>query len=357
MNEQDIKVTLTAAPRQKPAKGAELGFGQIFTDHIFLMDYTEGAGWHDPRIVPNKKLAIDPAAMVFHYGQAAFEGLKAYAAKGGGTLLFRPKMNFARMNNSDARLCIPKLDEAFALSALKELLKIERGWVPDEPGTSLYIRPFVIATDPFIGVRPSYTYLFIILLSPVGAYYPEGLAPVKIFVETEYVRAVRGGLGFTKAAANYAASLKSQQKAKELGYTQVLWLDAIERKYIEEVGTMNVFFKIGGKVVTPALNGSILPGITRDSAISLIKNFGYEVEERPLALEELKDAYAAGQLEEAFGTGTAAVVSPIGELIIDGAHLALSGGEIGPLSHKLYDTITQIQYGEAEDSFNWVERV
>jgi len=357
MNVNEIKIIMSANPKQKPPKGSELGFGQIFTDHMFLMDYSEGAGWRNPRVVPYESLSIDPAAMVFHYGQAAFEGLKAYRDKSGNILLFRPKMNFARLNVSDSRLCIPEFDEAFALGALKELLKIEKDWIPTTEGTSLYIRPFVIATDPFIGVRPSNTYLFIIILSPVGAYYPEGLAPVKIYVETEYVRAVRGGLGFTKAAANYAASLKSQKRAKDLGYTQVLWLDAIERKYIEEVGTMNVFFRIAGKVVTPALGGSILPGITRDSAIRLIKEFGYEIEERPLALAEITEAYARGDLEEAFGTGTAAVISPIGELIVEGKSLKLSGGKIGALSQRLYDTLTQIQYGVSDDPFGWVERV
>lgn len=357
MDANDIKIVKTAEPRQKPQKGSELGFGRIFTDHMFLMDYTAGAGWRDPRIVPRTNLSLDPAAMVFHYGQADFEGMKAYMGKDGEVRLFRPMMNFRRMNVSNRRLCIPELDEDFVLTALKELLKVERAWVPTDVGTSLYIRPFVIATDPFIGVRPSDTYLFIILLSPVGAYYPEGLAPVKIFVETEYVRAVRGGLGYTKAAANYAASLKSQEKAKKLGYTQVLWLDALERKYIEEVGTMNVFFKINGKIITPSINGSILPGITRDSALRLVGHFGYETEERPVSIDEIKSAYGDGLLDEAFGTGTAAVVCPIGELIIGDETLTLSGGVIGELSQKLYDTITGIQYGEKEDIFNWIEFV
>ena len=355
MDKNDIKIIKAPALKKKPAKGDDLGFGRLFTDHMFIMDYADG--WRDPRIVPYENLSLDPASMVFHYGQAAFEGLKAYKSKSGELLLFRPLMNFTRMNSSSDRLCMPKLDINFALDALKEFIKFERDWIPSESGTSLYIRPFMIATDPFIGVRPSDSYLFIILLSPVGAYYPEGLAPVKISVETEYVRAVRGGLGFTKAAANYAASLKSQSLAKELGYTQVLWLDAIERKYIEEVGTMNIFFKIDGKVVTPSLSGSVLPGVTRDSAIRLIKKFGYAVEERQLAIGEIKEAYNKGLLEEAFGTGTAAVVSPVGVLAIDGETLNLSGGKIGPLSQKLYDTLTGIQYGEIEDEFNWVERV
>jgi branched-chain amino acid aminotransferase len=336
MNIKDIAITKAANPKQKPAKGSELGFGQIFTDHMLMADYG-GGSWKNPRIVPYDRIALDPAAMVFHYGQAAFEGMKAYAGAGGSIRLFRPRMNFRRMNSSCARLCMPDIDEAFTLLALKELLRLERDWIPSEPGTSLYIRPFIIGTDPFIGVRPSDTYIFMIILSPVGAYYPEGLAPVKIFVETEYVRAVRGGLGFTKAAANYAASLKSQSDAKDLGYTQVLWLDAIERRYIEEVGTMNVFFKVGGKIVTPSLSGSILPGVTRDSTIRLIKEFGYELEERPVGIDEIESAYDAGKLEEAFGCGTAAVVSPIGELCWGKQAAKISGGKIGELTQRLYD--------------------
>ena len=357
MDKNDIKITKTDSPKTRPAPGTELGFGRIFSDHMFLMDYTEGKGWHDPRIVPYQNLSLDPSSMVFHYGQAAFEGLKAYRGKGGETLLFRPRMNFTRQNSSNARLCMPELDVDFALEALKVLLKVEQGWIPSDAGTSLYIRPFVIATDPFIGVRPSDTYLFIMLLSPVGAYYPEGLAPVKINVETEYVRAVRGGLGFTKAAANYAASLKSQSKAKELGYTQVLWLDAIERKYIEEVGTMNVFFKIAGNIVTPSLTGSVLPGVTRDSTVRLLKHFGYNVEERPISIDEVISAHRSGSLDEAFGTGTAAVISPIGVLAVENEVMEISGGKIGELSQKLYDSITGIQLGEQEDIFGWVERV
>ena len=360
MDIKDIKVTLTQAPRPKPAKGEALGFGRLFADHMFLMDYRggdHGADWYDPRIVPYSNLELEPSAMVFHYGQAAFEGMKAYTAKNGDILLFRPRMNFERQNRSNNRLCMPELDVEFALKALKELLKIDKDWIPSEPGTSMYIRPFVIATDPFIGVRPSETYKFINILSPVGAYYPEGLAPIKINVETEYVRAVRGGLGFTKAAANYAASIKSQSKAKDLGYTQVLWLDAIERKYIEEVGTMNVFFKIAGKLVTPALTGSVLPGVTRNSVISLLNHFGYDVEERPVSIEEIKAASRDGLLEEAFGTGTAAVISPIGVLAVDNEILELSDGKIGELSQKLYDALTGIQYGDSEDVFNWIERV
>jgi branched-chain amino acid aminotransferase len=324
---------------------------------MFMMDFAESNGWYSPRIVPYQNLSLDPAAMVFHYGQAAFEGLKAYKGAKGDTTLFRPQANFERLNASDERLCMPQLDVEFCLSALKKLIEIEKEWIPSDPGTSLYIRPFTFATDPFIGVRPSENYIFMIILSPVGAYYPEGLAPVKIYVEPDFVRAVRGGLGFTKAAANYAASLKSQQVAKERGYTQVLWLDGIERKYIEEVGTMNVFFKISGKIYTPSLGGSILPGITRDSVIQLLKHMGYEVVERQISMSEVADAYKSGTLEEAFGTGTAAVISPIGELVYGDEVMRLSDGKIGYLSQKLYDTLTSIQTGEGEDPFGWVVRV
>jgi branched-chain amino acid aminotransferase len=321
---------------------------------MFLMDYEDGKGWIEPRIVPYQSIALDPAAMVLHYGQAVFEGMKAYKGKDGGIKLFRPLKNFQRMNASNERLCIPALDEAFVLDALKELLALESGWIPTAEGTSLYIRPFVIATDPYLGVRPSHRYLFLIILSPVGNYYREGLNPVKIYIESDYVRAVRGGLGFTKAAANYAASLKSQEKAKQLGYAQVLWLDGVQRKYVEEVGTMNVFFKIGGNVVTPELQGSILPGVTRDSVLQLLRHKGVAVEERPISIDEVLEAYAAGTLEEAFGTGTAAVISPIGELILNESRMALSDGKIGALSQQLYDTITGIQNGTVEDEFGWM---
>ena len=353
-----IAVAKTAAPKQKPADEGKLGFGNIFTDHMFAMDYSGAKGWHDPRIVPYGDICMSPAAMVLHYGQATFEGLKAYKAKNGGIQLFRPRKNFERMNWSNERLCMPTLDIDFALEALKKLIRLEADWIPTAPGTSLYIRPLVFATDPYIGVRASDTYLFMIILSPVGAYYPEGLNPVKIFVENEYVRAVRGGIGFAKAAANYAASLKAQYKAKDLGYTQVLWLDGVERKYIEEVGTMNIFFKIAGKIVTPALNGSILPGITRDSTIALLGESGLEVEERLISIDEVYAAYKSGALEEAFGTGTAAVVSPIGELIYGDSRMELSDGQIGPVSKALYDRITQIQYGDAsDDPYSWIEKV
>ncbi|MCL2165120.1 MAG: branched-chain amino acid aminotransferase [Oscillospiraceae bacterium] len=354
MDTNSIRVTRTANPKPKPLDENELGFGRVFTDHMFIMDYLPEKGWYDPRIIPYQDLSIDPAAMVFHYGQAVFEGLKAYSAEDGRALLFRPDRNMSRVNLSNDRLCIPQIDESFMVEAIKRLVDVDRDWIPKTKCTSLYIRPFIIAIDPFVGVRPSERFWFIIILSPVGCYYPEGLNPVRIYVETEYVRAARGGYGFTKTAGNYSASLKAQQNAKELGYTQVLWLDAVERKYVEEVGTMNVFFKIGGKVITPPLSGTILGGITRESAIELIKSWGVELEERPITIDEVIEAGKSGTLEEAFGTGTAAVISPIGELKRDNYTLTINDNKIGDLSLKLYDELTGIQYGEIADTRGWV---
>ena len=351
----ELKIELTKNPKKKPDTDI-LGFGKYFSDHMFIMDYSEDKGWHDARIIPYGSISYEPAIMVFHYGQAIFEGLKAYK-KDSEVVLFRPDENFKRLNNSCDALCIPRIDESFAVEALKKLIDIDRDWVPDAPGTSLYIRPFIIATEPHIGVHPSNKYHFIIITGPVGAYYKEGLNPVKIFVESHYVRAVKGGLGEAKASANYAASLKAQQMAAKNGYTQVLWLDGIERKYVEEVGTMNVFFVIGDEVVTPALNGSILPGITRKSCLELLRSWGLNVSERRISIQEIYDAAENGQLKEAFGTGTAAVISPIGELCWNDKKLTLSGGKIGELSQKLYDNITGIQYGILPDQFNWIVKV
>ena len=346
---QDLKV--------KPKKGEKLGFGDIFTDHMFLMNYTKGKGWHDARIVPYAPLVLDPAAMVFHYAQEMFEGMKAYIAVDGSVRLFRPDMNIKRMNNTNKRLCIPEIDPSDAFEAISALVNFEKDWIPTDEGTSLYIRPFIIATDAHLGVRPSNTYLFCVILSPVGAYYPEGINPVKIYVEDEYVRAVKGGLGFAKAGGNYAASLKAQEKAHELGYTQVLWLDGYTRKYIDEVGTMNVFFVIDNEVITPSLEGSILPGVTRDSTIALLKHWGYKVTERKLSIDEVCAAADNGTLNEAFGTGTAAVISPIGELNYEGKIMSINGGKIGDISHKIYDTVTGIQYGKVEDPFGWSVKI
>lgn len=354
--ECQLTMALTEQKKEKPASD-KLGFGVHFTDHMFVMDYTEGKGWHDPQIVPYSPLTIDPAAMVFHYGQAVFEGLKAYRNKAGEVRLFRPDQNFKRLNRSLARLDMPAVDEAFMIEALKKLVSVEKEWIPTEEGTSLYIRPFVIATEPCFGVRASHSYKLLILLSPVGAYYAAGMKPVKIYVENSYVRAVRGGTGNAKVAGNYAGSLKAQTEAHEKGYEQVLWLDAIETKYIEEVGSMNVFFKVNGEVWTPVLNGSILEGITRDSTIQLLKSWGIPVVEKRIAMEDLFQAYNDGVLEEAFGTGTAAVISPVGEMSWNGHKMVINQSQTGELTQKLYDTMTGIQNGIVEDKLGWSVKV
>ncbi|UDK96074.1 branched-chain amino acid aminotransferase [Lysinibacillus sphaericus] len=348
----EIKKELTAQPKEKPAVD-QLGFGQFFTDHMFIVDYTEGMGWHDPRIIPYQPLSIDPSAMVFHYGQAVFEGLKAYATVDNGVLLFRPDRNFNRLNHSNERIVIPAIDEELALEALKQLVTLDREWVPTAPGTSLYIRPFIIATEPHLGVHPSNSYQFIIIMSPSGSYYKEGINPVKIMVEQHFVRAVVGGTGEAKTAGNYASALKGQEIAHKEGYSQTLWLDGKEHRYIEEVGSMNIFFKINGTVITPALNGSILPGITRDSMLHVLKAKNIPVEERRISIDEVVEAYHNGTLEEAFGTGTAAVISPVGELKWRDEKILINNGEIGEISQMLYDTLTGIQNGTLEDSFGW----
>ena len=353
----DIRIERTTNPQAKPAPGQKLGFGKIFTDHMFMMNYTDGKGWHDARIVPFQNISLSPAAMVYHYGQEMFEGLKAYTNPDGQVYLFRPEMNAKRTNNTNDRLVIPQIPVEDFVQAVSAVVDVDRDWIPTEPGTSLYIRPFIIATDEFLGVAPSKTYLFMIILSPSGAYYESGLAPVGIWIEDEYVRAVRGGIGFAKTGGNYAASLIAQQKAHDAGFSQVLWLDGVERKYIEEVGAMNIFFKIAGKVITPSLNGSILPGITRDSTIQLCKAWGYEVEERKISAEELLQAQANGTLEEVFGTGTAAVISPVGKLRYQDDVMTINGGQIGPLSQRLYDTITGIQTGRLPDENGWRVKV
>jgi branched-chain amino acid aminotransferase len=353
-----MEIKIVRAETLKPKPPAEsLGFGRYFTDHMFEMEYTEGQGWHDPAIRPYGPLAMDPASMVLHYGQAVFEGLKCYRGTEGQLLLFRPEMNFKRLNVSNDRLCIPPLDEDFALRALMTLLTVERDWVPSAEGTSLYIRPFVLATEVGVGVHPSREYKFIIILSPVGPYYPEGINPVRIYVEDEYVRAVKGGIGFTKATANYAASLKGQEKAITMGYTQVLWLDGVQRKFIEEVGTMNVFFLIDGELITPKLEGSILPGVTRDSVLQLARHWGIPVAERAFSIVELYETHGAGHLQEAFGSGTAAVISPIGEFNWEGRIITVTEGRTGPLARRLYDALTGIQHKRLEDPFNWVKEV
>ncbi len=351
-----IKIETTKYPKSKPDQ-KNLGFGKYFTDHMFIMDYAEGNGWHEPRIIPYQPLALDPATSVLHYGQAIFEGMKAYPSTDGRMLLFRPRRNMERINRSDDRMCMPTIDVDFGVEAIKTLVKLDKDWIPTVDGTSLYIRPFVISTDPFLGVRASNTYKFIIILSPVGAYYPQGIAPVNIYVEPEYVRAVRGGTGFAKAAGNYAGGMKAQTIAAKKGYVQVLWLDGIERKYIEEVGAMNVFFKIKGEVITPDLSGSILPGVTRESVIFLLKHWGMKVSERKISIHELFEAYQKGELEEAFGTGTAAVISPIGELNWNEHGMVINNNKTGEVAHKLYDTLTGIQYGRLKDEFGWTVEI
>lgn len=353
INMSSIKIQRSTAVGQKPVDESSLGFGTIFTDHMLIIDYDKGQGWHDARIVPYGPISMNPAAACLHYGQEIFEGLKAYRGDKGQVYLFRPEENFKRLNASCERMCMPQMDEALLLESLKELVALEQDWIPTAKDSSLYIRPFVIATEPKLGVKPSDSYLYIVLLSPSGPYYPTGLNPVKIYVETDYVRSVRGGTGMAKTGGNYAASLKAQDIAHEQGYAQVLWLDGVQRKYVEEVGAMNMFFQIDGQVITPELGGSILSGITRKSVIELLKSWGVAVIERQLAIDEIAGAYQAGKLEEAFGTGTAAVISPVGELKYGDLVMKIGDGKIGPTSQRLYDTLTGIQWGRCDDPFGW----
>lgn len=354
-----MKITIEKALdlKQKPTDESTLGFGQLFTDHMFNMDYSPEKGWHNPRIEPYKAFEMDPASMVLHYGQGVFEGMKAYKTKFGDINLFRPRENFKRLNSSNERLCIPELDEAFVLAALKQLLEIEKDWIPKTPGTSLYIRPTVIATDPFLGVRASSTYRFFIILSPVGAYYAEGFNPIKIWVSEEYVRAIRGGVGNAKTLGNYAASLYAANVAQQQGYSQVLWLDGVERKYIEEVGAMNIFFIIEDELITPELSGSILPGITRDSVLAMADHWGMKVTERKITILEVMDKRESGTLTEIFGSGTAAVISPVSELKYGKNVMTIGEGKVGPVASKLFESLQDIQYGNAADPFGWVERI
>ncbi len=351
-----ITIEKTTAPKAKP-DWKNLGFGHIFTDHMFIMDYDEGMGWHDARIVPYQPLVLDPSALVFHYAQECFEGLKAYRCADGSVQLFRPDKNAERMQSTHERLCIPEIPVADFVDAVKALVSVDKDWVPAEPDTSLYIRPFTIATEPILGVKASAKYQFIVICSPSGAYYEEGLNPVKIYVEDEYVRATPGGTGYIKCGGNYAASIAAGEKAHKLGYSQVLWLDGVERKYVEEVGAMNIMFKMGGEIYTAATVGTVLPGITRMSCIELLKNWGYKVNEGKLAIDTVMDAGRNGNLEEVFGTGTAAVISPVGSLMYENEVVEINNFEIGDLTQKLYDTLTGIQYGKVEDTFGWTVKV
>ena len=350
----EIKVTKNTNPAVKPADESKLGFGKVFTDHMFVMLWDKGIGWHDAEIVPFGDLSISPASSVLHYGAEIFEGLKAYRRADGGVQLFRPRENFLRMNRSAVRMGLPELDVDFAIEALKKLIEIDADWVPYSEGTSLYIRPFMIGDDAKLGVHGSSHVRFLIILSPSGSYYPGGLTPVKIMIEDEDVRAVRGGTGEAKCGGNYGASVRAGDRAEEKGYSQVLWLDGVERKYIEEVGAMNVMFKISGQIVTPMLNGSILPGITRKSILELLRAEGKEPVERRISAEELIEAAQNGTLEEAWGCGTAAVVSPVGVLSYKGVDYEIGGGKIGETSQELYDKLTGIQWGRAEDKFGWI---
>ena len=350
----DIKIQKTTTPKAKPDEN-RLGFGNYYTDHMFVMDYTEGQGWHSPRIEPYHALSLDPAAMVFHYAQESFEGLKAYRTKEGKVQLFRPEKNGERLQSTHERLCIPTIPVEDFVQAVKTLVAVDRDWVPSAEGTSLYLRPFTIATEAHLGVKPSDSYQFLVIASPSGAYYEEGLNPVKIYVEDEYVRAAPGGTGFIKCGGNYAASLAGQMKAHEMGYSQVLWLDGIERKYVEEVGSMNCFFKIDGVIRTAPCVGTVLPGITRMSCIELLRDWGYTVDcETRLSIEEVMQAARTGHLEEVFGTGTAAVVSPVGQLYYEGETAVIGGGKIGEVTQRLYDTLTGIQWGTLADEKGWV---
>ncbi|MBK6089718.1 branched-chain amino acid aminotransferase [Ruminococcus difficilis] len=353
----DIKVTLNPNPKAKPTDTSALGFGQIFTDHMFRWTWNSEEGWHNPRIVPFENLSIHPASTVLHYGSEIFEGLKAYRRADGKVQMFRPIENIRRMNNSAERLCLPQMPEEDLMQALVEFVRLEQDWTPSDKGTSLYLRPFMFGNDESLGVHAVHNAEFIIIASPVGSYYKEGLNPVKIMIEDQDVRAVRGGTGYAKCGGNYAASNRAGERAEQQGYSQVLWLDGVERKYIEEVGAMNVMFKINGEIVTPKLTGSILPGITRKSCIEFLKSEGIEVSERLLSVEELAQAMTDGTLEEAWGCGTAAVISPIGELCYKDHKYIINNNEIGELSQHLYDSITGIQWGEVEDKFGWIVEV
>jgi len=353
---KNLTITKTSNPKVKPDPST-LGFGEVFTDHMFIMDYTEGTGWHDPRIVPYGPLMIDPAAAVLHYAQEMFEGLKAYTAEDGGVNLFRPDMNAKRTNVTNDRVCLPQIDEEVYVDAIKALIDVDKEWVPDYPGTSLYIRPYEFATEPFLGLRPSKTYYFMIILSPVGAYYKSGIQPTKIYVEDKYARSAEGLTGFAKIGGNYAMALKAQVEAQAKGYTQVLYLDARERRYVEEVGTSNAFFMIDGEAFTAPLAGTILPGITRDSVIRILKDRGITVREERFTIDEVFAAADDGRLGEVFATGTAAVISPMGEMIWKDRKIVINNNEIGPLAQSLYDTITGIQYGRLPDTYGWTIKV
>jgi branched-chain amino acid aminotransferase len=355
----EIRITKITPEKRKPipTDESQLGFGKKFTDHFFNMKYHEDRGWYDPVVEPYRDISLDPTALCLHYGQLIFEGLKAYHGKGGEIYLFRPLENLKRMNASAERLCMPTVDPDLFLEAIKKLVILDKQWLPKGQGTSLYIRPTMIATEAALGVHEANAYLFFIVIGPVGAYYTEGFSPTKIYVSEDYVRSVKGGIGYCKAAGNYAASLYASKIAMKKGYTQVLWLDAVERKYVEEVGTSNIFFRIGDELITSPLTGSILPGVTRDSVIQMARSWGMQVSERPLSMDEILAALTKGTLREAFASGTAAIVSPVGQMFYKGTDHIINEGKIGSLTERLYNEILQIQYGEKEDPFGWRIRI
>ena len=352
----DIRFEKREHLKEKPDQ-KNLGFGKYMTDYMFVMDWDREKEWHDARIVPHEPMLLDPACVALHYAQETFEGMKAYRTKEGKIQLFRPEMNAKRMIKSNERLCMPPVPVDMFVEAVEELVKVEKDWVPSEPETSLYIRPFMFATESSLGVHMASAYKFVVICTPVGAYYAEGVNPVRILVEDELVRAVKGGTGFTKCGGNYAASILGQVKAEKQGCTQVLWLDGVERKYVEEVGTMNIMFKIAGEIYTAPIEGTVLPGVTRDSIIHILKDWGYKVNETRLSVDDLMKAGHDGTLEEAFGTGTAAVISPVGEFVYKDDKVTVNDFKTGELTQKLYDYLTGIQWGSVEDKYHWLVEV
>ena len=352
----EIKFIERAQLKEKPDQ-KNLGFGAYMTDYMFVMDWDREQGWHDARIEPHEPISLMPACVTLHYAQETFEGMKAYRTKEGKIQLFRPEMNARRMIQSNERLCMPAFPEEMFIEAVRELVRVEADWVPSEPETSLYIRPFMFATEASLGVHMANAYKFIVICCPVGAYYKEGVNPVRILVEDEYVRAVKGGTGFTKCGGNYAASIAGQVKAEKMGCSQVLWLDGVNRKYVEEVGTMNIMFKIDNEIYTAPIEGTVLPGVTRDSIIHILRDWGYKVNETHLSIDDLMKAGHEGRLEEAFGTGTAAVISPVGEFIYRDDKVEVNGFKTGELTQKLYNYLTGIQWGTEEDKYGWIVEV
>ncbi|MCM2359599.1 MAG: branched-chain amino acid aminotransferase [Geobacteraceae bacterium] len=355
----EIRILPLPDEKRKPrfTDESKLSFGRLFTDRMLLVEWKVDQGWVDARIEPYGPFVLDPACLVFHYAQEIFEGLKAYKWEDGTIALFRPEMNARRFNYSASRICMPEIPEELFLKGIEELVRLEKEWIPASPGTSLYIRPTMIAVEPVLGVKPSDHYYFYVILSPVGAYYPKGFNPVQIMVEDKFVRAVPGGTGEAKTGGNYASSLKAGLEAKKKGFEQVLWLDGVQRRYVEEVGAMNMFFAYEDVVVTAPLTGSILNGVTRDSVLKLAGTLGFRVEERQIDINELMADIRNGAVKEAFGSGTAAVITPVGALSYKDECLNIGDGGVGALTRKLYDTLTGIQYGKIADPFGWVRKI